>query len=192
MIRKQETLRDEYFSWLYEIVNEKKRSYKKLCHIFHEKKFRWFVQNDDNRYMDGVALRQIFVDVQKLDEEHTEVSYFLKGGECTIFEMLVSLAQRIDELTYNLEDQQNRTPKWFLEMVQNLGLDCYTDVTLIDPKRNVSQNEAIDSVLETLLDRTYDAFGTGSLFPLKRRPQKHMAKVEIWYQLMIYLDENYG
>lgn len=188
----RKTLRDDYFSWLYHRVQPRPRSYIKLCKQLHNKKFVWSVAKDENRCHDGIRLREIFIEENNLDESHLEVSYFLKG-ECTVFEMLVALADRIDVQTYDLRTHKNRTPKWFFELIQNLGLTRFTDgfdrgVDQFDPVADAEINE----ILEVFLGRTYDSYGRGGLFPLKKRNRKDQSRVEIWYQLMAWLDENYG
>lgn len=181
------TLKEDYFSWLYSLVKDKRRGYEKLCRELHSKKFRWSVHNDDNRCEDGINLRDLFIEERRIDESHLEVRYFLKG-ECTTLEVLVALARRINDLMYDLNRQEDKTSRWFQEMLQNLGLWQYDDRWDFTP---ISEAK-IDEILEILMDRTYDQSGRGSLFPLKRRHPKDMTQVEIWYQLMLYLDENYG
>lgn len=181
------TLRDDYFSWLYSLVSSKRLSYKKLCMELHKKAFRWSVRNDDNRCDDGIELRNEFVELHHLDESHIEVQYFLKGA-CTTLEVLVALARRINDLQFDLNRQEDQTPRWFQEMLTNLGLWEYDDRWEFTP---ISESK-VDEILEVLMDRTYDIYGNGSLFPLKKRHTKDMSTVEIWYQLMLYLDENYG
>jgi hypothetical protein len=185
------TLKEEYFSWLYGLVKNKRISYEKLCRELHEKKFRWSVHNDDNRCEDGINLRDQFIEDKKIDESHLEVRYFLKG-DCTTFEVLVALAQRINDLMFDLNRQEDRCPRWFMEMITNLGLNRYSDDYCTDDRFPPVAEARIDEILEILMDRTYDQNGNGSLFPIKRRHPKDMSTVEIWYQLMLYLDENYG
>jgi hypothetical protein len=181
------TIRDEYFKWLYRQIDKERGSFRKLCWILYNKPFRWHVPNDDNRAQDGLELRQLFMEENNLDETHIEVKYFLKG-ECTIFEMLVGLARRIDYQTIDLQTPAIQTAKWFWKLIENLQLDSFRDSTLFD----LGSEETIEYIIEKMLDRTYDFNGIGSLFPMKRKPPKDMRKVEIWYQLMLWLDENYG
>lgn len=185
------TLSEEYFTWLYNLISKQKLSYRKLCRELHLKTFGWSVPNDDNRCEDGLNLRNLFIEECDLDESHLEVRYFLKG-DCTVFEVLVSLAQRINELMYDLKNPEDHTARWFLEMVRNLGLGIYVDGYNLGKDFDPVTEAKIDEILVTLIERTYDFYGRGGLFPLKRRPPKDQTNVEIWYQLMNYLDENYG
>lgn len=192
-MRRSMTIDHDYFSWLYNIIREPKKRiyYTKLCEIFYDKSFRWFVHNDDNRCEDGLNLRRQFIEEQGLDESHLEVISLMKKP-CTIFEVLIALAKRMNDIMYDLNDQRDKTPKWFHTMLLNLGLNVYTDDYNLGDRFPEMTEIKIDDILETLMDRTYDFYGHGGLFPLKSRPRKHQAEVEIWYQLMEYLDENHG
>jgi len=185
------TLKDEYFSWLYTLIGDQRRTYKKLCKELNQKKFRWSIYNDDNRLEDGRKLRDTFIEEKNIDESHIEVRYFLKS-EPTVFEVLVALAQRINDLMYDLNHQEDHTSKWFLEILTNLRISRFTDNFNPDKRFGPVTETEINEILEIWLDRTYDFHGSGGLFPLKRRPPRDQRDVEIWYQLMLYLDENYG
>ena len=184
------TLKESYFLWLYDLIGDQRRSYKKLSSILHKKIFRWFIHNDDNRCEDGLALRRLYIEENNLDESHLEVSYFLKG-DCTIFELIVALARRLNDLTYSLDSHENKTSKWFLEMLRNLRLARFSDDFSSYEKFDGVSDAEINEILEILIDRTYGRDGKGSLFPVSVT-ESDMSTTEIWYQMMIYLDEYYG
>jgi len=190
-MERKTTLREEYFSWLYSLVGNQKRTYKKLCTELHSTRFIWSVHNDDNRCEDGLNLRDEFYEKKKLDESFVEVAYWLRE-ECTVLEVLVALSQRMNELMTDLNHREDHTSKWFFEMIRNLKLDQYTDSRMPDSVTDPVTEAKISEILSVMMDRTYDFYGSGGLFPLKRRPLKDQTDVEIWYQLMAYLDENYG
>lgn len=187
------TLKHEYFSWLYNLIRHprSKAYYTKLCMVMHETNFRAYVPNDDNRAQDGLDLRQLFIEEGRLDESHLEVQYFLKG-ECTFFEMLVALSRRMNDLTYDLISDQDKAHVWFYKILANTGLDKFDDSSSRYPELGPVQEAEVCDTLCAILDRTYDKSGTGSLFPLKRRHPQDMRETEIWYQLMLWLDENNG
>lgn len=185
------TLREEYFQYLYKLVRPMPRTYYKLCKELHNKKYKWFIKNDDNRCEDGVNLRETFIEQGELDETHLEVQA-LQKGDCTLFEMMVALAQRMDYELSDLISPANRTNKYFFEMLKNLMLEEYTDSYLIGDQLDYASSGDIDDILESLINRTYSYDGEGSLFPLKQRYPKDMAKTEVWYQMMLYINENYG
>jgi hypothetical protein len=49
----------------------------------------------------------------------------------------------------------------------------------------------VNQILTNLVERTYQKNGKGGLFPLKQ-PAKDQRRVEIWYQMAAYLNENYN
>lgn len=134
--------------------------------------FRGGVPNDKNRAADGIRLRQAYSDTCS------------DNSPCTVLELLVALSIRMD---YNLCEVggPERPGKWFLEMIDNLELEKYPGWELEED--NVFKNQFI---IDRFLDRTYSRSGHGGLFPLNqaRRDQR---RIEIWYQMMAYLDENY-
>lgn len=186
------TLREQYFTYLYGLVGGKNRTYTFLSMFLHAIPFRWSVPNDDNRCADGAELRQRFISEAHLDEDHLEVQGFLRG-DCTVFELLVALALRMDDIMYELGDKNNHASRWFNEMLLNLKLAEFTDGRISYGDRFSEMDEQkIYSIVETFMDRTYGSDGVGSLFPSDKKTGKDLRTVEIWYQMMAYLDENYG
>lgn len=188
-MKKRETLYNEYFDWLYDLVKSDRRniSHRNLCRLLYEKPFRWFVPNDDNRCGDGLELRDLYIQEFELDADHLEVIALLGRG-CSVFEVFVAIARRMNDLMFSLEDHADHTPKWFHELLDNLRIEEFIDGERgLDPMDEVR----IDEILEIFMDRTYDFFGNGSLFPMKKRPLHDHRDVEIWYQMMAYLAENY-
>lgn len=193
MGRKIVPIKEEYFDWLinYTIGGGMADKYRYLCSVLHFKRFRWTVRNDDNRCADGVSLRDRFVDMLNLDKEHTETVYFRKG-DCTVLELLVAIAERMNGIMYDLDDRENHTKRWMMEMLDNLNLSRFSDPFVKRSKASGMIDVEIDDILETFMGRTYAYDGYGGLFPLKKRPEKDQTRVEIWYQMMGYLEENYS
>lgn len=171
----------DYFHWLCELVNveQEDRAYWLLAKDLHRMPFYSLVPHDENRAMDGVELREDYLEMingpkyLRLDLE-----------ECTVLEMMVALAQRMNYETEDAHQEEDRTAKWFWEMIRNLGLDGFSD------ENYVRENGIcrVDDVLERLVDRCYSRSGRGGLFPL-RRPNCDQRKAEIWYQMNAYLME---
>ena len=74
----------------------------------------------------------------------------------------------------------DRTPYWFWGMIGSLGLHGMTD--------DCFHEEYVSDVIDRFLNREYHYDGRGGLFSLSN-PRKDMREVEIWYQMMWYLDE---
>ena len=91
------------------------QSYLQLLEIMHKTPFRVTIANDINRAQDGIDLRKAFL------RENRDVSYvWLCETECSMLEMFIALAERMDMM---LEDDD--TPyslEWyFWEIVKNCG-----------------------------------------------------------------------
>ena len=80
-------------------------------------------------------------------------------------------------------DAGNRTPKWFMDMIGNLGL-----LGMDDTHYN---KEYVDHRIDIFLNRKYSPDGKGGLFHLKRC-HEDLTKVQIWYQMNWYLNEILG
>lgn len=187
-------LKEEYFDWLVNNILGPKvfKKYTTLCKELHRKKFRWFVHNDDNRCSDGLRLRDYFMEALRLDESHLEVKAFLRA-DCSVLEVMIALSQRANDITYDLnETQKNKTALFFLILLKNLRLDRFVDDMSRDGRFAPVAEAEIDDILEVMMDRTYGVDGDGGMFPLKKRHREDQSKVEIWYQMMHWLDENYS
>lgn len=174
--------RQDYFDWLCNLirVDDGQDSYWILAKELHHKEFRYIVANDDNRAADGEYLRKEYISGNpRMDINHLNMP-------CSVFEMLVALARRMDFELSDL-DNRDRTHKYFWELIDNLGLMEFTDEEYSYRQASLS----VDSILEIFLNREYRQDGRGGLFPLKN-PSKDQRKVELWYQMNAYINENYG
>ena len=168
----------KYFIWLCNLVgvSRSKRRLRNWAWVLHQTDFIDLVPNDDNRAGDGKKLREVFSTV-------TRSSANLGNDPCSILELLIGLAIRIEHVL-GTPETYDQTDRWFWEMVRNLGLILYQDDDL-DESSKRKQNEEI---LGRFVRREYTDLGKGGLFPLKwaREDQR---RVEIWYQMMVYLDQ---
>ena len=178
-------LKNEYFKWLCNLVNFDSR-YTILAKAMHRKSFYSLIDNDDNRGEDGKKIRDIFIKDKSYDLEYSEEQLEqVLGGPCSVFEMLVALSFRMEDVLYDCE-APIKSNGYFWELLHNLELDTFTD-----DKYDESEVYIVDNILDSFLQREYRRSGKGGLFPLKnfKRDQR---KVEIWYQMMEYLTENYN
>ena len=73
----------------------------------------------------------------------------------------------------------DRTGQWFWEMITTLGLGSMNDS---------NYNEwLVNDVVTRFLDRNYEPDGRGGLFRV-RGFDRDMRKMEIWHQLMAYIN----
>ena len=174
-------LKKEYFEWLYYLVCDKRfseqNSYRKLFEHLHNTEFVYFISMDDNRAKGGIDLRYRF----GCSIGYKDISEYL-DGPCSVLEMMIALAIRCEEQIMDDPAYGDRTGQWFWGMIVNLGLGAMTD-NRYDEKR-------VDDILDRFLSRTYEPDGKGGLFTV-RNCDVDMRKVEIWKQLLLYLDSLY-
>lgn len=134
--------------------------------------FTWprSVPRDENRAEDGIRLRR-------------EMGFgeILQDKPCSILEMLIALAIRIEECYMHDREKGDRTSQWFWEMLVNMGVGAQSDRNY-DPAY-------VNSCIERFIRREYDADGgNGGIFVLEN-PREDLRNVDIWYQAMWYVTE---
>ena len=179
-----------YFEWLCNIVgvNRGDKSYYILLKMLHKREFYGFIPNDGNRMDDGIKLRELFMAESGVDDDR-QFDIYLEAlsGPCSVLEMMVALAKRIeDDILFDPVDVDH-SKLLFWDMVKNLGLIDLDDEHYYEKNGNYicAQN------LSRMLERKYRRDGKGGLFPLKW-PKEDQRTTEIWYQMSAYLDENYS
>jgi hypothetical protein len=162
---------DRYLSWLHAQVADVRdrassRSYRKLFKQLFSTEFIWTLPHDENRAVDGLALRDEWMSQMGT---HPDPHWLALG--CSFLEMLIGLARR-------LAFDQGETPEyWFWHFLSNLGLS------------NQLTEEEVQERVDRAIYRLYDRNGHGGLFPLQRA-RRDQRRVEIWYQFHEYLLQN--
>lgn len=166
---------DRYFEFLCDFVGDYEDR-TELLRDLHGVKFYSLIPNDENRGRDGEMLRDIF-----LDDEGQHALYFSDFRPPSLLETLVGLSIRIEFETS--QSVWERSPgQWFWILIDNLGLS--------DSTNDNYDREKVISCASDLLERRYGRDGNGGLFPLKK-PKKDQRRVELWYQMSAYIQENY-
>lgn len=177
-----EHINGDYYEWLVDLVDPDNQ-YLTLLSILFDKTFNYdtakLIPNDDNRIGDALELRESFIKEQLAREPSYLIETF-RDQTCSVLEILISLDNRMDDVM-----GVKRSPKWFWEMIGNLGMGQYNDDHMYE-----KAFEKIDRILDNWLNREYCKDGRGGLFPLKE-PHDNQKKIEIWYQMSAYLLENY-
>ena len=170
---------DSYGAWLIDRVGLRKKRYEDLLFELHNIPFRFSIPLDENRVADGLEIR---------DEYGLEMDFLspvFKDRKCSVLEMLVALAIRI-ECEYIGDPREEHPEKIFWEMIENL-FDIERNWRLCGPEANF---EFVHRTVDSWLDRRFSYDGKGSIFPLKN-PDCDQRNVEIWGQMNRYLMENY-
>lgn len=170
---------NDYFEWLFNLVcgkrYSKKVSFRHLLMYLHGVKFTYIIPKDQNRADDGIALRYRFA----YDYRSPAAAETYLDGPCSVLEMMVALALRCEETIMDDTAFGNRTQQWFWNMIVSLGLG-----PMVDERFN---KQEADYIIRRFLDRDYEPDGHGGLFTI-RKCDRDLRKVEIWVQLLWYLD----
>lgn len=169
-------LKQEYFEWL--LSYAKCYRHRELLLLLFQVDFTYTVPMDGNRFEDGINLRYRFADEKGYKYKY--ISPMIDDVPCSMLEMMVALALRIEEHITGDPDVGDRTSRWFKDMLKNCGLYDMTD-------ERFSRRSAI-GIVNNVLNRNYERNGDGGLFCL-RRTRTDLRNVEIWYQAMWYIDE---
>lgn len=173
---------NDYFNWLCDLAcgpNMAKISmYSQLLKHLDNTQFIYLIDLDGNRASDGVALRYQFGYERKYTKQNIEK--YLDNHPCSVLEMMIALAVRIEEQIMSNSDFGDRTNMWFWNMIKSLGLGGMSDSRF--------DYSLVDEVMDNFLNRKYSAKGEGSLFIVKH-PLRDMRRTEIWYQMCWYLND---
>ena len=166
-----------YYNYLVRLVRtpESKRYTLLLEHLWR-KEYYSILPNDQNRVKDGLFLRR-------------EVNEGQDFGPCRVLEMLIALSRRMDFQLYGT-DYDKTYKDLFWELVNNLDLIKFDN---IEAAKDAMYLE-IDHILTNWIERRYSPDGYGGVFPLNKwkKNDGKQTEVEIWYQMMLYLSENYA
>ena len=169
-----------YFEWMYDIVcPDKKKSYRKLLYFLHSVDFTYLIDMDGNRFEDGIELRYRFGH-ECAHIDMCTISEYLDERPCSMLEMMIALAIRLEEHIMSNPDIGNRTAQWFWNMLSSLGL-----ADMDDAKFNKEQAK---TVIQRFLNREYEPNGCGGLFTINNCAYD-LRTVDIWYQACWYLDQ---
>ena len=175
----------DYFSWLCDLVciEQGDFSYKLLARDLHSVSFISLVPHDENRAMDGLTLRDEYL------EQVNYPKYIGFDDDCSVLEMLIGLARRMNFETDSpkFDANEDSTTSWFWLLIDNLGLSGYDDEHYVE----LNGMKKVPRIIENWLERNYRSDGYGGLFPLNHTSEDQR-NVEIWYQMNAYLRENYA
>lgn len=182
---------DEYFTWLVDKIRlrgTRGEEHSKLLRYLFGYDFYWMIPNDENRAMDGLNLRSRFIMRNRSD---INGDCRLPVGEipCSVLEMLVALAERMERDVLSGQFDEDSTSRWFWIMIKNLGLFDQTNENFVE--------EYVDCVMKLWLNREYNEFGDGNIFNFHTTFQNQkvvnyqISGMEIWSQMQKWCIENF-
>lgn len=193
---------ENYISWLYGKVGRGSEQYgcywrviRRLyaCPFYVVNGKRSQVYKDINRIRDGLDLRIIFSEdlgynVDELRNSNSDFEEFFGENErCSMLEMMVAFALRIQSDIMWDPDNEDRTPLWFWSMLSNAGIDLKA---FRDEKFNGNCTIELTQMCARIVNRDFPKNGKGSFFPVFKC-NKDMRKTELWYQMQFWIGENY-
>lgn len=178
-----EELSLDYLDWLSIKVYDRQHNgakYDKLFWYLYNTDFEYTFPMDGNRAEDGVDLRYRFGREYKIPDYI--IASYLDTRPCSVLEMMVALAVRVEEHIMTDPDVGDRVGQWFWDMIVNLGLNM--------PDSRFNYHRA-DEIMDIFTNHQYKRNGEGGLFTI-HDPSKDMRTTDIWYQMNYYLTENFG
>ena len=169
----------DYYQWILDKIRgyaEPYFNYSLLLCELHSIEFTYGIMNDENRAIDGVNLRHEYMDEQNVPD------IFYHDSPCSVLEMMVGLAVRVDREIMRQPGADN-SYQWFWMMIDNLDLSRCTDEHF--------SSEYVRQQIGKWLGREFQRNGVGSPFPLKIKNCQDQRKQTIWAQMCGYLSENF-
>ena len=160
--------------------------YSNLAGYLFDYKFRWVLDHDKSRAVDGQDLRYYFGCEIGIND-YIDIG---RSDWASVLEVLVAFAMRIERQVMGDDDLGDRTATWFWEMMRNLSLAKMT---------NDSFNlDEVNRILDVWLDRKFDSNGRFSPFPLNqggplmgqfcpKNANLDQKTVDLWYQMQTYM-----
>lgn len=164
-----------YFKSICQLVWDDRfgKSYRKMFEYLYSRDFEWSVMMDRNRALDGIDLRDKYGCSNDLLDE-----------PCSVLEMLIALAARMENQIMSNFDEGDRTGQWFWLMINNLGLTRLDDDNF--------NEEIAGYFIDRFLNREYESDGSGGGLFVLDHPYQDLRDVEIWIQANWFLGEMDG
>lgn len=160
---------NRYFEWLMNVVDDSEHNpdlYLDVLETLFVTPFRAVLESDQNRIGDALMLRDDFCD------DCNESGRGLQD-EVSCLEVMIALADRIEDDIMCDAEFGDRRRKWFWLMVKKLGLDQY--------KEGHFNQEKVDKIIDDWVNRRGNVGLFGPKFAVKN--------VEIWDQMLGYFSE---
>lgn len=177
---------NEYFDWLCSLIRHgcpvNIKQYNRLLYLLHTTDFTFNIIRDSSRYDDGLTMRYLFSKANGIPQ--AIVATELDSKPCSVFEMMVGLADRCETQIMSNNEFGDRTGIWFWEMIDSLGLSNMHG-------RNFDRKYCEERI-NLFLNRKYSPTGEGGLFRVRKRIHGRLVDLttqEIWYQAMWHLND---
>lgn len=176
-------MKEKYYLWLsrkIDIFGFREKRYDFLLSYLLDVPFIAIMDMDINRASDGLALRKKFEEEKRYSRSSIDLFEEEMGPQCSILELMVALSIRCEDSIMSNPKFGDRTGYWFWQMIESLGLSDQDD--------EFYDEFYVKKVVDKFIERKYKRDGYGSLYWVPRT-QLDFREIEIWYQMMQFLDE---
>lgn len=167
-------IKEDYFSYICGMVGIDP-DYTELAQYLLSVPFNYILPMDANREADGIDLRYNFGYDYGIDQ--VLIVNELDICQCSVLEMLAALSLRVN----NIITSEQNAQFIFWSMIENLGLESQTN--------GYFNKSYCEDRINKFLNREYQPNGEGGLITLLD-PPTDLRKVEIWDQLIWWINEN--
>lgn len=172
-------IKKTYFDWLISNISFDCFQYSKLLTILINVDFEPIVDDDNNRYEEGLYLRKRFA--QDFNFNDTLCNALVNDSPCSILEMMIALVYRMELIMAN-DEYGDRTHLWFSQMLTSLNIKQQTN--------GVINEVFVHNILNKLNSRNYCKNGYGGLFTIRDVDDRYdMRKYGIWDQMNLYINQ---
>ena len=144
----------EYIRWICDQLGLRVTKWRGMISTLNKIPYRWSIDTDENRAVEGINLRNDYFKERGFNRVDTD------SRDCTVLEMLVSLANRLnfDYVGYPGDEKNGRI---FIDFCKNLGI--------VSAESNENQCysgdfEDISENIDRWLDGNFEENGEGSPF----------------------------
>ena len=184
---------DAYYDWLIEKIDLFDCNGSRLVDIYswslkklfmtefkpHDERHVETGSYDADRACDGLYLRELFSEVVEEDEGFWHGLIF---SECSVLEMMIALAVRMDNNYLFDPEIGERAAQWFWNMFESLGLMDYDNDNYIE--------EEVAQIIRTFNNGQYHSDGRGGLFTFEKA-WPDVKRMDIWSQMTRWINENF-
>lgn len=174
---------DRYLDYLLDKVGYKGNAlFSNIMYVLLRIEYIPYKGLDSNRAGDGRSLRRAFCLEQLIDFEI--FSEEILGTYCSVLEMMVALAIRMEVDIAGDPSGEDRTAHWFDVMLESTGLVNYTG-------ERFNETEVV-SIIWKMQNHEYSSNGEGGLFKTADSTIFDMRALEIWSQANAYITVTEG
>lgn len=174
---KNRVFRRRYLKWLIDKCWDPDRYSQLYLHLFNID-YKHINEYDSNRASDGEYLRFLYGEEVGLTSD--TVIRNLEFSPCTILELIVALAIRLETIFYTDKPTDNRTDLWIKDMIESLGLSRFDNDRF--------DRDEVDERIYRFLNAEFDEYGKGGLFTLNT-PNPNIRSFDIWKIANLKLNE---